>query len=1539
MALLEGTLRDLSNLMKQHHICDTICPCNDIFSTMVIFGESKQLDQNSLLVECKIVPFGCDDLWPSFLPGDRCLECPHEKKDIFHLAMHQHLWREPLITGAKVLLYNVVNRPWLHTPLVESRTRNAGIFVVADLPQSDFLHGGEICTGAFSGWSHAVKAMAHLGIQIRHSWGIEIDPICCDMVSKTHGFHRIVDAKDLEDVDGSDISSPPLVFQMDIRESWAYQYIFQHTDFLMMSPPCQPWTSAVHDAKGLNRRDGMTLIWCWAKAKMVAPKYVLMEMVANLTKHPHWGYVKQIIRWAGFEILWTETMQLADVFPQSRNRLLLTAVRRDIRIEIPSSPWVTWPKGVKHTLRSFGCILHECERFREDPFLSNELLQVYLNVKLAPKDVSDVNGKPINKDRMRKIRLKSLDDHVFPCILANYTKAHHLPIELLIKNGLFGGLFMQEGRPRFLTSPEIFVLMGGTSASFLPACKDARIHTLGNCISVPHAAIILLNFLAICHERYSEIDIQQMFASIMALRIKNDNMRVRIMEEGIFIDNLAFDQPSISPTIPMVTFVQIVVQSPTETFKFWLDSRVHILPAMRLLVGESMPSKVEVVIHEHFHMVVEESDTIETCGQLLKIGVPCILHVHDDKLTRSNTTMVAILTPFGPIIIKKDTGMTMLDVQRKVREFFPEISKIFGDEIVAVNPVGYPEPSDRVCGDMIHIAKPLQPDMLNEFFLQDLEFVCEVGSLHIPMTMNRLNDVIAHFSRLGIDQALMSMGWMMVMGQDHKINGISHKLIFVRQPGAIAVNTTSIQMMIASKLMMAMTKPPIEQGEKSFYLRIKLWNFVIWEGWYHEDGCPNDFIRLWDKVCDTMKLDVPLRAIIRGQNANIDVPFRVFRHVALQDQHDILRMHLITGLRGGGNKTDEIITTKNSIAVFLLSKGADLQQTSHFADVVTRSAGVVAIQRLMSIPDEEERINAMQQMSKSLHIQWPNFPKDEKESNKLIQKAAAKKKAGHKQTIKAESFKLISENFVNEDGSVCTIRQDIAPNTAGVALVDKEVARQWLDDFKIISQDELAMVVLGHDCPSKNPSECKPVQVSALGPNGQPAVLQCCLHNLGMKKVKLKSKPADQVIIASSSIIAITIYRDEVGVHDWKSCVDHPVRFAMEALGIDDESSMVSPPWGRSWINQKGKCEPHEALSFQCHTRIPQNKLESWMRKSGMNGVFVVPKGEDHQLDTRFQIIWLEQTSIELAKTAVDHPNHLGIVRNSKPKGDIVRTMRGIRFTTSDFNDAWKILKPHDPCPEKIAIKHLYKISPVPIAAKHTDVKEWLKGQGWTARPIKALGANMWLIGSEEKQDLSFMSWNGHSILVRAVNQQVVSKSSPVVAGHIPKAGVGASASVNTFKSGDPYHDPWAQYRGSQDIQVVNASGPSNTRAAANPRQVEAPIEQRFKAQDAKIDELSNQITQMKERAETNEKKDADFRSQVTTEFAAVRSEVDRHLTKMTENFEHSLERAMAKQDRSLGSSIHELKLLLQEKANPSKKARATPREKDDNPNKEDMEL
>ena len=125
--------------------------------------------------------------------------------------------------------------------------------------------------------------------------------------------------------------------------------------------------------------------------------------------------------------------------------------------------------------------------------------------------------------------------------------------------------------------------------------------------------------------------------------------------------------------------------------------------------------------------------------------------------------------------------------------------------------------------------------------------------------------------------------------------------------------------------------------------------------------------------------------------------------------------------------------------------------------------------------------------------------------------------------------------------------------------------------------------------------------------------------------------------------MSLTIYRDECIGQEWLGIVDHPVKFALDVLQISDDEAMVASPWGRSWMNNKGKCEPNQAMSFQCHTRIPLNRLERWMRCSGNHGVYVVPKNEDGTIDSKYMVIWIDQDAIELVKTAIDLPNHLGL--------------------------------------------------------------------------------------------------------------------------------------------------------------------------------------------------------------------------------------------------------------------------------------------------------
>ena len=84
----------------------------------------------------------------------------------------------------------------------------------------------------------------------------------------------------------------------------------------------------------------MTMVWCWARMKLFQPQVVNMEMVSKITQHPHWKFVKQIIDWCGYVIHWIETLQLGEVIPQSRRRVLLIAVRKDLKHDVEDLTWI-----------------------------------------------------------------------------------------------------------------------------------------------------------------------------------------------------------------------------------------------------------------------------------------------------------------------------------------------------------------------------------------------------------------------------------------------------------------------------------------------------------------------------------------------------------------------------------------------------------------------------------------------------------------------------------------------------------------------------------------------------------------------------------------------------------------------------------------------------------------------------------------------------------------------------------------------------------------------------------------------------------------------------------------------------------------------------------------------------------------------------------------------------------------------------------------------------------------------------------------------
>ena len=756
-----------------------------------------------------------------------------------------------------------------------------------------------------------------------------MDPICCRFVAKTHGFSHITDERQLKD---GQHEMHPCVYQADIREGWFLSHASEKASQLgLMSPPCQPWTNAVQGAKGLNRKDGMTMVWCWARMKLFQPQVVNMEMVSNILQHPHWKYVKQIIEWCGYYILWIETLQLGEVIPQSRKRVLLVAVRKDLKHEVENLTWINWPKTSKQTLRSFGCVMDEICRYQESPTLTKDLLDIYLNEQFAPHDLK---GK--GKSYLREGRIKTLDDMMFPCILANYTKAHHLPMPILIDKGLFGGLLLHEATVRFLTSPEIFVLMGGVVNQWLPMCKEARIHLLGNCISVPHALICILNSIRRFEGFCDSTDVQMTFAQIFGNRMSNTNIRVRMTDEGMYIFRNEMEFPAISPTIPITTFAKIQIKMPTESTFFWIQSGVSIIRAMRCLTGPSMPKDVYMVVHDQIKIPIQEDDTIETCGMEIMCSVPSILYIDDKTCTKCENPFVVVLSPIGPIVIERNVVECVNYVHNTVREHFPEVGVDSGNQYAFVNPVGMKKDGDEPCNDVVFMTPQAVPGTLHPNFLDGIEACCAMGIITIRTTTKRMDDIIQHFHRISLDQVVKTVGWMMVMIPNQVNQQKDARLMFVKQPGCLSVTNEAMQMLIFTRLATVFLPGYDFPHENTIRMRIKLWDFLIWEG-VTVDRKLEEFMNAFVKAGDFIGRPIPLNMIIKGKQANRDFPLKEYLRNEEDitsdnvDEPEIIRLHFVTQLHGGGAKTDDLIDAKNNIAVFLLSQGADLQQTSHFA--------------------------------------------------------------------------------------------------------------------------------------------------------------------------------------------------------------------------------------------------------------------------------------------------------------------------------------------------------------------------------------------------------------------------------------------------------------------------------------------------------------------------------------------------------------------------------------------------------------------------------
>lgn len=337
--------------------------------------------------------------------------------------------------------------------------------------------------------------------------------------------------------------------------------------------------------------------------------------------------------------------------------------------------------------------------------------------------------------------------------------------------------------------------------------------------------------------------------------------------------------------------------------------------------------------------------------------------------------------------------------------------------------------------------------------------------------------------------------------------------------------------------------------------------------------------------------------------------------------------------------------------------------------------------------------------------------------------------------------------FSSSDDPISQIDR-LYPKSTGIIITKEIQIRDWLSTTHPISPDPLGAFVVGvHELATSLPYQA--VLIPARTSKGLPLILSGTLVQFGETSIQYKPNHDDEGFCCSNDtqVVSVTAWKEEMNADEWQEILRKPAMFMQTLFSDSGTTSTFLSTWGTSHQAKGKTSEKHRADSVQIHATLSRGSLPDVLRKSGINGVYIIPKTQQGIPDQDWKIIWLP-TPIKVpgardealrVLSRVQQP--FGIVRN--------RVAFGIRVREDHFNDAWQIIHPQQPIPATIADKIIYKVTPLPFGCPPETIKQWLQHIEWNAVLVRPVGPKSWIIASSCEPPSQFVTFNGNPTLIR----------------------------------------------------------------------------------------------------------------------------------------------------------------------------------------------
>ena len=610
-----------------------------------------------------------------------------------------------------------------------------------------------------------------------------------------------------------------------------------------------------------------------------------------------------------------------------------------------------------------------------------------------------------------------------------------------------------------------------------------------------------------------------------------------------------------------------------------------------------------------------------------------------------------------------------------------------------------------------------------------------------------------------------------------------------------------------------------------------------------------------------------------------------------------LLLTVMPAFHGGGAKEDKKQTAQAQTAQLCLSNGYTLQEANQVTAQLAQQVGQQQLSKALDSANAQMQWERIQELLQTAGIKCPPVKEVSARVTRRVA-AQARKRQLFAPVPKAADFSIAGGFFLNQDGTEATVLRTLAPGTSGIILLDADTASNAIQDLGSVGPDEYAILSLGHTCP--DPSSCERRLKFPACARGDDAhvLLMGCLHNLAERKITVCVKRVPEVHVAETVVCAFSSHQDEWPDQEaWDNLVSSPVKTILEQFRQDGDASMIRQPWGRIFkLDGKITAPSHcNFVQFQAH--VPSESLPSLLRLSGHRRAYIVPRDAEGQLLPGWAVVWVSQHKAEALRASLSVRDQAGVVR--------AKGRYGIRVPESSYETTFKLLKPQSEPQPRVQVKHLYRICPVPAGANEKAILEWATLQAWPLKVLKALGPREWLVGASSPPPDGWMTFNNETILTIEVpqkhrQQQVVQAGNRPSA--VPVAPIADQSKAQPSGSDPWLHtDPWMEYAKHQSR--ASASKGSAVPAPARQLPSEAPIANKFQAQDDRLQKLEAAVQSLQAGQEEQSR-------QAKLDKAAM----NQSLTDMGAQFAKSLEAMQAaaqRQQEQLCQGMAELKSIV----------------------------